>query len=629
MMSGGFDFVQGGTIPLVEERVKYPIFTQSFSKLKTYKPAGRPDLEFIIPDNIALYPLSNHKINKTSDLYHETRSYISYEAHGYYIGVSINLGEIGIGGTYSEKYNHMRSQFNDKFQYAAVGSYTSSTFKIVNPPFLIPGVIDDTFSQLIKTLPREYNNEEDLRYVKILIDYYGQFFIIEGIFGGEIKYSTFISQEIAETKDIEWTERQLELSFRYKVFNISGGEVDEKGHINIDSTFKMYTNDQLYYTGGFRNLQTNNTLKEWDRSIDDSSQLIGGKFALISDLIMDDPIKRKNLEWVLSNYCNTGGKLETPRKIFKYKPNHRYIPGFNLIGSGFDPKTKQIKASLINNYEFTGQMWTNPIYNNISFEVPNTITVTNEPESYEMNYTSISYSKSEFERNIEKYTSSSYAWGLGHESDYYHEYTKYFEEHNKIIVTQMKRITWYKLSVSPNLILNINNYINPGIKMLIDSLGTDYSDPNTRYLYDETIKILGPEIITGVRMGGGVWLHLVIDKDIFEYMYIKDVIHNSGMTFFGIFQDGENWEQHLDKRDKIFISKSSMVISYDGGYWNEKSSDIPPKPWPQYKLTIKDNPSPLEYESVPLDMIITDKNKKKIMRMAIDNYYKNNKLSKN
>jgi len=47
----------------------------------------------------------------------------------------------------------MRSQFSDKYNYVALGSYTSSSVKMINPPFIIPGVMDDTFLQLIKLLP--------------------------------------------------------------------------------------------------------------------------------------------------------------------------------------------------------------------------------------------------------------------------------------------------------------------------------------------------------------------------------------------------------------------------------------------------------------------------------------------
>lgn len=621
-MSAGFDLIEGGSIPLINEKVKNPIFVQSFNKLKTYKPAGRPDLEFIIPDNISLYPLSNHKINKSSSLYNEVHSYISYEAHGYYFGVSINLGEIGIGAKYSEKYNHIRSQFSEKFKYASLGSYESSSIKMINPPYIIPGVMDENFVQVINLLPREFNTLEDLKMVKILIDYYGQFYLIEGIFGGAIKYSTFLSKEIVESKDIEWTERQLELSFRYKLFNISGGEVDEKGSIKIDSQFKMLTNDQLYFTGGFRNLQTNATLREWDRSVDDNPELIGGKFNLISTLIMNDPIKSKNLEWILTNYCNTG-KLELPRKLLRRNSIKRLIPGFNVIGSGYDPITKQIKTTIFDNYQFNGKTWTNPIYKNISFEVPDTLIAINDPESYEMNYTSISYSRSEFEKNIEKYTSSSSCsiWGCDRESSYYHQYVKYFEEHNKFIITQMRRISWYKLVIAPELILNMNKYLMPGIELLINSLGTNYSDPHTKYLYDETVKLFGPEIITGTRMGGGVWMHLLVNKNIFNYMYIEDIIRDSESTFLGVFHEGEHWEQHMAQRTRVFVSMSDVEIAYDGGYWNNIKTDIAPKPWPEYKLTIKENPSPLEYETVPLHMIIKDPIKKSIMKQAINNYY--------
>jgi len=177
--------------------------------------------------------------------------------------------------------------------------------------------------------------------------------------------------------------------------------------------------------------------------------------------------------------------------------------------------------------------------------------------------------------------------------------------------------------MAPEQVLNMNKYLLPEIQRLFDSLGTNYTEPYTKYLYDETVKLIGPEIITGVRMGGGVWMHLLVNKNIFNYMYIEDIVKDSESTFLGVFHEGEHWEKHMSRRNQVFISMSNIEVAYDGGYWNNVKTDVAPKPWPEYKLTIKDNPSPLEYETVPLDTIISDPIKKGIMKLAIKNYYAN------
>jgi hypothetical protein len=91
----------------------------------------------------------------------------------------------------------------------------------------------------------------------------------------------FLTREIVESRDQKWIQQQFHLEFHYNLFNLTAGGFRNRSSIVIDNFFKLNTESELVFTGGFRNLQTNRTLVEWDHSIDDSPGTILLKFRII------------------------------------------------------------------------------------------------------------------------------------------------------------------------------------------------------------------------------------------------------------------------------------------------------------------------------------------------------------
>jgi hypothetical protein len=170
--------------------------------------------------------------------------------------------------------------------------------------------------------------------VQLLLDYYGGFFVWSGVFGGQIRQFSFLTREIVERRDQRWIQEQFHLEFHYNLFNLTTGGFRNRSQIVVDNFFKLHAESELVFTGGFRNLQTNRTLQEWDRSIDDSPELLTGSFRPISDLITNNPEKKKNLDFMIKHYSNTG-KLAIPPASVKINGENK-IPGYSTIGSGFD-----------------------------------------------------------------------------------------------------------------------------------------------------------------------------------------------------------------------------------------------------------------------------------------------------
>jgi len=179
----------------------------------------------------------------------------------------------------------------------------------------------------------------------------------------------------------------------------------------------MHTESELVFTGGFRNLQTNRTLVEWDRSIDDSPELLTGSFRPISDLIANNPEKKRNIEFMIKQYSNTG-RLVMPPASTKVNGLPK-IPGYDTIGSGFDT-TEMITRRSVFVHDVEGfkrtSTWKNPFYPENQFTVPSSIHLNQRTESTEKNYTDITMTKSEYEVKYANRRTSSGFLGMSRSS---------------------------------------------------------------------------------------------------------------------------------------------------------------------------------------------------------------------
>jgi len=288
LMNRGFDFRQGGQIP---PHPKSEIFEFTPSN-KVYRVPGRPDLTFSVPKEIEVQTRSQHIERSSSEIFHSYQQTVTVDIGGFNFGIGLTVGDFGLGARFGMEYGRIRDRLTQKYRATGRSLYFTSGYSClaIPYPFLKQSEI---FKQVIDMLPNRPTTKDDLEKFQILLDYYGGFFTWSGVFGGQIRQFSFLTREIVEQRDQKWTQTQFHLEFHYNLFNLTTGGFRNRSSIVIDNFFKLNSESELVFSGGFRHLQNNRSLIEWDRSIDDSPELLQGSFRPISDLITNNPEKKK------------------------------------------------------------------------------------------------------------------------------------------------------------------------------------------------------------------------------------------------------------------------------------------------------------------------------------------------
>jgi len=412
LMNRGFDFRQGGQVP---PHPKSEIFEFTPSS-KVYKVPGRPDLTYTVPKEVDVTNRAQHIEKSSSEVFHSYQQTVTVDIGGFNFGIGITVGNFGLGARYGMEYGRIRDRLTQKFRATGRSLYFTSGYSCLAMPYPFLKQ-SEIFKQVIDMLPNRPTTPEDMEKVKIFFDYYGGYFVWNGVFGGQIRQFSFLSREIVEQRDQKWIQQQFHLEFHYNLFNLTAGGFRNRSQIVIDNFFKMHTESELVFTGGFRNLQTNRTLVEWDRSIDDSPELLTGSFRPISDLIANNPEKKRNIEFMIKQYSNTG-RLVMPPASTKVNGLPK-IPGYDTIGSGFDT-TEMITRRSVFVHDVEGfkrtSTWKNPFYPENQFTVPSSIHLNQRTESTEKNYTDITMTKSEYEVKYANRRTSSGFLGMSRSS---------------------------------------------------------------------------------------------------------------------------------------------------------------------------------------------------------------------
>lgn len=308
-MNRGLDYWKGGLVP--NEVLKGPIFTLTIDPSKKWSPPGRSDLVFLIPKEMTLTPNATHHELTSSDLYYSYEEAIKVDISSFGFSIGLDLGKFGFGAEYSKESGKIKEYLKEKFKATSRTYYTTSTYSLIEIPYPFMK-LDDTFKMTLDYLPSTAR-EEDLPKFKVFMDYYGGFFAYRANFGGLIKLFTFCDNELASSKNTSWVKEQLKFTFHYRMWALSAGGFYNRSELEkkIAQQFKDHSITEMFIHGGLREYQKNDTLKEWDKSIDDEAGLLHANFRPLSDIIQEDPVKQKNLEWMIKKYSETG-KLMVP-----------------------------------------------------------------------------------------------------------------------------------------------------------------------------------------------------------------------------------------------------------------------------------------------------------------------------
>jgi hypothetical protein len=621
LMNRGLDFYAGGQVP--EEKLRSPIFKYTYDG-KVYTPAGRPDLTFKVPKEITVTPMATHLEQTNSSLYYSYEHTVSVDIRRFSFSLGLNLGKFGFGAQYGYEYGRIKERLNVKYQASARALYLTTTYSTIALPYLFMPK-DEVFEMVLQQLPPTPRTPQDLTMYKMTLDYYGGWFLWQAVFGGQIRYFSFLTQEITQNKDIKWIQHQLSLSFYYNMFNLTAGGFRRKEDIKMEDVFRQNHAGEIVFTGGFRRLQTNTTMKQWDRSIDDAPGLLEGKFRPLSDLIADDPVKKANFEWIIKTYSETGQVLSPPSSILVH--SYPKIPGYQIAGSGFCASHLQTRLPIfVHDDEGFKQhtTWTNPFHKHLTFAVPSTVVVKPRLETTEWNLTDVSMSKFEYEVTYSKKYTSRYAFGFGKRSTSIYFYQYRYEYRQEYKIYSAKQISWYDVLLSPSLLFDPqmqDKYMHPHLKEIINRLETDYSKPSVKEMYRMLIDYFGTHLVTGAMMGGELEQDVYFNKDLLKSVTIDQVIRQSSLSLAGFLKAKKYNFRKDGNLDEWYREHVEASARFKGGRY-VPSSESKNTPWEDFVASIRTDPGVLKYEIVPISILVRDPIKKANLDRAIEEYLK-------
>jgi hypothetical protein len=618
LMNRGFDFRNGGFIP--EEQTKRAIFKFNYEEKKKYQVPGK-QIYFEYPDEVDLTRISSHVEENNSSYLHTYSACATKVSNGISFGIGINVGVIGLGLKFGAEWGFIKQSLESKFKAGMTSLYYTSVYKLIAMPFEFME-IDKSIKMIFDRIPATPKSSTDMKYIEMLIQYYGGFFITEGVFGGKLDMFSFMTKEIIEQTNEKYTQLQASLTFRYKIFEISGGGFTNRSQIVIDKKFMENSESRIFFTGGIRNYQNLSTIKQWDNSIDLFQGLLKSKFLPISSLI-EEPVKQKNLEQIIKVYSETG--VIKPPLTSMLVNNLPKIPGYDLVGSGFDPVTMKPMRSVFNHddegFNKDASFWTNPFYNNLKFIIPSTMRIQQNTGSVESNETDVYYSKSEMEYKYFNQKTKKTFLGMGKKTTSVFKYHYYLDIQQRLQIFNSRFINWFNLIMNPLLYFNKEKkekFMDPVLLMYInDYLPISYDKEKYRLL----IETWGTHLITGVSMGGGITQSVYFKKDLLRTATIQEIKKQSSFSFLGLIK----FKKYDLKSDKSLAQwfKDNVIekVEYSGGRYRPGVSSLAEEtPWEEFVKTVRESPDATNYDIVPLTVVIDNPAKKANLERAIEEY---------
>jgi hypothetical protein len=319
-----------------------------------------------------------------------------------------------------------------------------------------------------------------------------------------------IKQEIIKERDHKWTSTQLQLSFHYNMFGISGGGFRRREDIKVDEFFKRHSESLVTYTGGFRKWHSQDTLKEWDASISDAQDLLEGVLKPLSDHIHNSPVKAKNFEKIIKSYSETG-KVLIQNVIFAE----------SLLGYSFDAKTMRVQ---------------NPVSLNSLLESESTKMMKTMNETFETS------SKSEFQKYISKQSVSSFENGF---ATYTREFIELQDDENVAVAERnfiMKELTMKSLPTQ------FTNEFNEAIEKLPRKYDQE--------IYHGFVEAWGTHFVNSIQVGGSIQVIVQSKKSIQNSLddakvILNKIVENSSFNTKSMSENHSNVKLHWKGGKKV------------------------------------------------------------------------------
>eukprot|EP01080_Neovahlkampfia_damariscottae_P000107 gene107-4356_t len=592
LLNVGMDFRQGGLVP-AEERAKSQIFEYNYDGHKTFSPAGRPDLKFKYSKDLTLTPTGGTVEQTSSEIMKSYSQTVKVDIKGFNFGVSIDTGAFGVGASYGREYGKIQERIKQEFKSISRGLYRSSVYKLIGRPHFLRKYHDD-FEYTLDYIPSNPRTAEDYERYETCLDYFGGFFQIDSIFGGQVKSFNFMNTKLMSSRDEKWVREQISLSFRYKFFEVAGGGFRNRSEIKVDDFFTQNMKGDLAYHGGFRNLQNDKEVtKKWKHSIDDQSGLLDTKMRPVAQLVKNDAIKKANFDKIIQTYSLTGKVKSMTSELVNGK---RKVPGYNVIGYGYDPVEMSIKQAV---FEHDVNGFNKPTTYD-KYAVPSSIKVIQTPKST-VEKVSVFTNKNDFIKAFVMKNVQKMSLGNAKRSRDVYEFLQH-EAKGESKVEVEQQISNYDLKLNPSVyITNAEKYMNPALKKLIENKQ-----------YKRIIEEFGTDFTVAAKIGGYFRTDAYFKN---ELLKSQNTIKSEAKSLFESYSKVNGFQLF----DAAYFTESSVTIS-GGRYRPRFPLDKKQAPIEQFSKSVKEDPEAFGFEILPISVLIKNPVEANAFNKAVEEY---------
>jgi len=605
VMRNGFDKVKGSS--------RSPVFKMSLSSNKTWtSPSGKT---FAIPDGLNLTPLRDTDEKVVATLTKIYEEYLREFVSSYGFSIGLRTKEFSLAFQYSEVLHQVYHELMDNLRYVGFSYHDTAIFELFGLPIDLLEV-DPNFLEEFRSLPASIQSPVDLKRWKRFVQYYGTHYVMRVACGGRFEMSTFLDREVAEKYSAEWVSTMMKLIFHLEVFDISTGGFDNQEEImkKISEEFIMASTTNISWHGGDVGLHSNDTLKEWQRSIDgDNSQPVefeeGG---LLSDPLelTEDPAKVETYRSVLKEYIEN----DTIERNFIQKTSQDQLseefPGFYMVGHGLNEFTGKPTFLLTETSYELEKTWTNP-FNHKMYKIPDGISISVTPEFFMVNGSIIFDSMDEYRIFEKKHSGSDYLICSRSKEEIFLMHHLY--EMDQALSISEIGYRYFTVSHIP-LPLPI---LSATAAHELDMLRFKKYDASTKSLFWRFFKEVGTAWIIEVDVGALMTMRTWFHHCLVETFSMTWVIEQSGWNFLGMIGNGRGTSFHNSHLSESFVLSEQSEFSFRGG-----DSGYQPNEWRLWGDSIQDeNMESIGYHVAPIYLLVqNDEFLKQNVRLALEDY---------
>ena len=179
-------------------------------------------------------------------------------------------------------------------------------FDIAAYPPALTGCVDPMLAHVLNTLPATISSDADSRKYFMFVQAWGTHYMINADFGGKLIHNVYIDTDFYMKHTSSWMSTQIDLNFHFDAFAIDGGSFHNRSDIHMDQDYMKHSKSYCFYEGGLPALQTDQTMGQWEATIDQAPHFLNATLGKISDLA-ENPKIQKTLSGYIDLYMKHAG----------------------------------------------------------------------------------------------------------------------------------------------------------------------------------------------------------------------------------------------------------------------------------------------------------------------------------